>query len=615
MRSLFKAIRYLFSGFWHGLTVCRVVVGNLIFLALIIFLLSIFIPDSDSDFPDQAALVLSLQGNIVEQKTETVLSNRIFGEAAQDEMRLRDIIDVVDHAGKDPRIQALVLELRNLGRAGISKLLDIGEALERFKTSGKQIYAFGEYFDQRRYFLAAHADQINMHPMGSVFLTGFGVYRNYFKTALEKLLIQFHVFRVGTYKSALEPFLRNNMSDYAKEASLSWLNVLWDTYKTNVAQLRSLSPEHIDDYVNNGPALLARFQGDDARLALDYGLVDALKTRDEVQDDLIRLVGEDEENKTFNQIKFNEYLAAIQPEISKTHPDRSKVGVIVAQGIILDGTQPTGKIGGDTLADLIRQARQDDDIKAVVLRIDSPGGNALASDIIRRELEVTRKAGKPVVVSMGSVAASGGYWISSAADQIWAAPTTITGSIGIYSAFPTFEKSLAYLGVHSDGVGTTHLADAFDASRPMNPILADFMEQTIQHSYFQFLQKVSEGRNMTIQDVEKIAQGRVWAGKTALELGLIDAIGNLHDAVRSAGELADLQNFDVVYVRQPLTAREKIIKRLNRFLTGIGNGLKGSALPPAVRIYERFGSELEHVMELNDPRGIYAYCLICDINY
>jgi protease-4 len=615
MRSVFKAIRYLISGFWHGLTVCRVVVGNLIFLALIILLLSIFLSDSDSDFPDQAALVLSLQGNIVEQKTETVLSNRLFGEAAQDEMRLRDIIDVVDHAAKDPRIQALVLELRNLGRAGISKLLDIGEALERFKTSGKQIYAFGEYFDQRRYFLAAHADQINMHPMGSVFLTGFGVYRNYFKSALEKLLIQFHVFRVGTYKSALEPFLRNDMSDYAKEASISWLNVLWDTYKTNVAQLRGLSPEEIDDYVNNGPALLARFKGDDARLALDFGLVDALKTRDEVQNDLIQLVGEDEENKTFKQIKFNEYLAAIQPEISKTHPDRSKVGIIVAQGIILDGTQPTGKIGGDTLADLIRQTRQDDDIKAVVLRIDSPGGNALASDIIRRELEVTRQAGKPVVVSMGSVAASGGYWISSVADQIWAAPTTITGSIGIYSAFPTFEKSLDYLGVHSDGVGTTHLADAFDASRPLNPILADFMEQTIQHSYFQFVQKVSEGRNMTIQDVEKIAQGRVWAGKTALELGLIDAIGNLHDAVRSAGELADLQNFDVVYVRQPLTAREKIIKRLNRFLTGIVNELKGPNLPPAVRMYEKFGTELEHVMELNDPRGIYAYCLICDINY
>jgi protease-4 len=614
MKSLFKAIGYLFSGFWHGLTVCRVVVGNLIFLALIIFLISIFISDSDSGFPDQAALVLSLQGDIVEQKTETVLSNRLFGEAAQDETRLRDIIDVVDHAAKDTRVQALVLELRNLGRAGISKLLDIGEALQRFKASGKQIYAFGEYFDQQRYFLAAHADQLNMHPMGSVFITGFGVYRNYFKSALERLLIQFHVFRVGTYKSALEPILRDNMSDYAREASLSWLNVLWDAYKINVAQLRGLSPEYIDDYVNNGPALLARFKGDNAKLALDFGLVDALKTRDEVQDDLIRLVGEDEETKSFKQIKFNEYLAAIQPEISKTHPDRSKVGVIVAQGIILDGTQPTGRIGGDTLSDLVRRARQDDDIKAVVLRIDSPGGNALASDIIRKELELTRKAGKPVVVSMGSVAASGAYWISSAADQIWAAPTTITGSIGIYSAFPTFEKSLDYIGVHSDGVGTTHLADAFDASRPLNPILADFMEQTIQHSYYQFIKKVSEGRNMTIQDVEKIAQGRVWAGKTALELGLIDAIGNLHGAVRSAGELADLQDYDVVYVRQPLTAREKMIKRLNRFLTGIVNKLKGPALPPVVRMYEKFGSELEKVMELNDPRGVYAYCLVCDIN-
>jgi protease-4 len=298
----------------------------------------------------------------------------------------------------------------------------------------------------------------------------------------------------------------------------------------------------------------------------------------------------------------------------KTHPDRSKVGVIVAQGIILDGTQPTGRIGSDTMTDLIRQARQDDDIKAVVLRIDSPGGNALASDIIRRELEVTRKAGKPVVVSMGSVAASGGYWISSVADQIWAAPTTITGSIGIYSAFPTFEKSLDYIGVHSDGVGTTQLADAFNSARPLNPILADFMEQTIQHSYFQFIQKVSEGRNMTIQDVEKIAQGRVWAGKTALELGLIDAIGNLQDAVRSAGEMADLQDYDVVYVRQPLTAREKMIKRLNRFLTGNFNELKGLTLPPAVRMYEKFGSGLEHLMELNDPKGVYAYCLICELN-
>jgi len=614
MKSLFKAIRYVFGGFWHGLSVCRIVVGNLIFLALLVFLLAVFLHDAAEDLPDQAALVLSLRGDIVEQKTETMLANRLFGEVAQEEILLRDVIDVVDHAAEDPRIQTLVLDLRDLGRAGISKLLDIGEALERFKAGGKPVYAFGDFFDQRRYLLAAHADQVNLHPMGGVLLTGFGVYRNYFKSALEKLFIQFHVFRVGTYKSALEPFLRDNMSQYAKEANLSWLNVLWDAYKIKVAQLRGLSPEDIDEYINNGSELLARVGGDDAQLALDFGLVDALKTRDEVRDDLIRLVGEDEQNKTFNQIEFDQYLAAIRPKLVQPHPDRLKVGVIVAQGVILDGAQPTGRIGGDTLTDLIRQARQDDEIRAVVLRIDSPGGNALASDIIRRELEITRQSGKPVVVSMGSVAASGGYWIASAADQIWAAPTTITGSIGIYSAFPTFEKSLDRLGIHNDGVGTAGLSDAFDAARPLNPILADAMEQTIRHSYSQFIQKVSEGRNMTPQDVEKIAQGRVWAGKTALGLGLVDAIGNQQDAIRSAAAMADLTDYEVTYVTQPLTAREKLIKRLNRFLTVIFNGVWDRTAPPAVRLYGKIGFEWERIMELNDPKGVYAYCLICDAN-
>ena len=538
MKTLIKAIRYVISGFWHGLSFCREVAGNLIFLVLIALLISAFLHDADEDLPDRAALVLSLRGNIVEQKTETVLSNRLFGEAAQEETLLKDVIDVVDHAAEDQRVEVLVLDLRQLGRAGVSKLLEIGESLERFKANGKQVYAFGDFFDQRRYFLAAYADEISMHPMGGVLLTGFGLYRNYFKTALEKLLIRFHVFRVGTYKSALEPILRDNMSEYAKEANLSWLNVLWNSYKTEVAQLRGMTPEDIDDYINNGPDLLARAGGDGAQLALDYGLVDALKTRDEVRDDLIRMVGEDEENKTYNQIKFNDYLAAIRPELSQTHPDRPKVGIIVAQGIILDGTQPTGRIGGETLTNLIRQTRQDDKIKALVLRIDSPGGNALASDIIRRELEITRESGKPVIVSMGSVAASGGYWIASAADQIWAAPTTITGSIGIYSAFPTFEKSLDYLGVHNDGVGTTRLADAYDAARPLNPILANSIEQSIRHNYHRFIEKVSEGRNMMPQDVEKIAQGRVWAGQTAMELGLVDAIGNLQDAIQAAAEMA-----------------------------------------------------------------------------
>jgi protease-4 len=404
------------------------------------------------------------------------------------------------------------------------------------------------------------------------------------------------------------------MSEYAKDANLAWLNVLWGAYKKTVARLRGLSPEDIDDYINNGPELLAGVDGNDAQLALDLGLVDALKTRDEIREDLIRLVGANEDKQTFKQIEFNEYLTAVQPEFLRTRADNPKVGIIVAQGIILDGDQPTGRIGGDTLTDLVRQARRNDEIKALVLRIDSPGGNALASDIIRRELEITRESGKPVIVSMGSVAASGGYWIASAADKIWAAPTTITGSIGIYSAFPTFEKSLDYLGIHNDGVGTTRLADAFEAARPLNPLIAQSMEQTIQHSYKRFIQKVSEGRNMTPEEVEKIAQGRVWAGKTAKDLGLVDAIGNLQDAIQSAAEMAALKDYDVIYVKQPLTAREKMIRRLNRFLVDAVSSIKGQAVPQAVRMYEKFGAELEQVMQLNDPKGVYAYCLVCNLN-
>ncbi len=613
MKSLFKIIGNLIGGFWHGLSVCRVIIGNLIFLALIVFIFSIIFYDSAKDLPDEAALVLSLQGDIVIQKTETVLSGRLFGESTREETLLKDIIDAIDYAGNDKRIQVLVLDLRDMGGAGISKLQYIGEALKRFKESGKQIIAAGDVFSQSQYYLAAHADRIYLHPMGGVILTGFGLYRQYFKTALEKLLIQFHVFRVGTYKSSLEPFLRDDMSQYAKEANLAWLTVLWDAFKGNIAEMRGLEPKGIDNYINNISEHLAGVAGDTARLALNYGLVDELKTRDEVKDELIRLVGEDEDKNTFKQIQLDEYLDLIRPELMRTDPDKSKIGVIVASGIILDGAQPAGRIGGDTLSDLIRKARLDDKIAAIVLRIDSPGGSALASETIRREIELTRRAGKPVVASMSSIAASGGYWISSAADEIWASPTTITGSIGIYGAFVTLEKSFDTLGIHSDGVGTTQMADAFDPARPLKSEVADFMQQTIENNYRRFIQLVAEGRNLEPQEVEKIAQGRVWAGKTARELGLVDKFGNLEDAVQSAADLAAIEEYDVIYIEQDLTARELLIRRLNRFLLRAFSSALEQVAHPVVRLYNNFGRDLEQILELNDPRGIYAYCLMCEI--
>jgi len=614
MKSLKKLIFSVFHFFWRALSVCRAVIGNLLLLLVLIVLLTIFFYDREQDVPDNAALILSLHGDLVIQKTETILSGRLLGEEKREDTLLKDVIDVIEYARDDQRINALVLDLRDMESAGLSKLQDIGAALLQFKNSGKKIFAFSDVYNQSQYYLAAHADHVYLHPMGGVFLTGYGLYRQYFKTALDKLLIQFHVFRVGTYKSALEPFLRDDMSEYDKEANLAWMSVLWDVYKTRVSELRGLVPDSIDGYINDIDVNLKRVEGDMARLALDYGLVDELKTRDEFADELVRLVGEDKAGRTFKQIRFDEYLSIVESTREKPDPDISKVGVIVARGIILDGKQPAGKIGGDTLSDLFRQARGDDSIAAVVLRIDSPGGSALASETIRQEIELTRQAGKPVVVSMSSEAASGGYWIASAADEIWAAPTTITGSIGIYAAFVTVDKTLDSIGVHTDGIGTTRLADALDPTRPLNSIVADSMQQIIESNYRRFIERVSAGRKMPTEDVEKIAQGRVWAGKTAVDLGLVDKLGGLQDAIGSAAELADIGDYDVIYVEQPLTAREQLIRRLNRFLTRAVRGSVGAPFNPGLRLYDKLSSDIGRILELNDPRGIYAYCLTCEIH-
>ena len=604
-------VRRFLGYFWNSITVARRFVGNLLFLLLVIFLISILFFDSEEDVPDGAALILTPEGNIVEQKTETIMSSFILGEAAQKETLLKDIIDVIDFAKDDDRIQMMVLDLRKMARAGISKLQDIGAALERFKSEGKQIIAFGDSFNQQQYLLAAHADRLYLSPMGTILLQGFGLYRMYYKTALEKLKIQFHAFRVGTYKSALEPFLRDSMSDYAKEANLAWLDVLWGDYKRVVSQQRGLDSQQMDDFINNFPAYLAKADGDTAVAALHFGLVDELITRDQLRQELIEIVGRDKDGLTFKQIAFDEYLNRIKPTLMTDHLTKDKVGIIVVSGIILDGEQPTGRVGADTIADLLIRARNNDQVKALVVRVDSGGGSVTASEVISREIELTRDSGKPVFVSMGSVAASGGYWIAAQADQIWATPTTITGSIGIFGAFPTFEKSLKSLGITSDGVGTTKLSDAFDPSRPLNDLIAQSMNQMIERGYQRFIQRVAQGRNMEPEAVEKIAQGRVWAGTTAKDLGLVDQIGNLQDTIRAAAEQADLKDYEITYITQPLTTREQLIKSFNRLIMAILNFLQTSG-HPVQTIYDTvIDREAGHLLLAEDPAGLYAYCLNC----
>lgn len=594
------------------MTFFRRLVANIAFIAIVVFLLSLVFGEKSVKIPESAVLVLSPAGVIVEQRSESLLTSELLGEDVTAETVLKDIVDALDHAGKDPRIRGVLLDLSKLQGAGFSKLQDIGTALKRFRESGKPVIAASDIFRQRNYYLAAHADRVYLNPMGGVLLTGFGIYQNYYKSALDKLQIQFHVFRVGSYKSALEPFMRDDMSDFDRSANSALLDVLWASYKNDVAAQRRIDPASIDDYVNHFPIRLAAVRGEAAQLALSFGLVDELKTTDQLRDELIELAGQDRSKRSYNQVRFDEYLKSIRSSSPKIGEGEPKVDVIVAQGVILEGSQPAGRIGGASLSALIHQAWKNDATRAIVLRIDSPGGSAFASDAIRRELELARRAGKPVVVSMGSVAASGGYWIASGADEIWAAPTTITGSIGIFSAFPTFERSLQALGISNDGVGTTRLADAFNPNRPMNRLMADAMNQFMEQGYSTFIARVAEGRNMTPEAVRMVAEGRVWAGQSALEKGLIDRLGGLEAAIVSAANRAGLETYAVDYPQQPLTRRERLLKELNEFFTRIIVRALGAVAPEqAVVMKVLAGTAFDDLLKLNDPQGLYAFCLDC----
>ena len=607
--EIFKSFGRMLKSLWRGLTVLRQVFANLLFLAVLVFLLTFFAGDQGQKVPSSAALILSLEGSVVEQSTARILPGEAFGQPVRTETLLEDILRTVDNARTDPRIKLMVLDLEHLSGGGISKLKTVGAALKEFRESGKSIYAHGTVFTQQQYYLAAHADRLYLDPLGTVLLTGYGVYRNYYKSLLDKLDVSMHVFTVGTFKSAMEPFLRDDMSAPARAANLAWLGDLWHAYRSDLAGLRQIKAEDIDGYIDRFAELLADAGGDGARLALSRGLVDGLKTANELEEDLAALVGRDEERQTFNRIRYEDYLAAIGPRPQVVGSSRNQIGVIVASGIILDGEQPAGRIGGDSLSALIRGARTNPDIKALVLRLDTNGGSSFASEVIRRELESTRLAGKPVVVSMGSAAASGGYWIATAADEIWALPTTLTGSIGIFGAFVTFEETLAKLGVHNDGVGTNRISDAFIPSRALNPQLKAAIQQMTERGYRLFLERVAEGRDMAPAAVEKIAEGRVWSGSRARELGLVDQLGDLEEAVKSAAKLAGFDDYSVASLDHPPTARERLIRHLTRLIAGQSR----SSGPPAsgISLLQKIWTDLTPLQQLNDPNGVYAYCLPC----
>src|SRR5581483_7526140 len=473
-----------FKGLWGALNFLRLVAVNLVFVILVVLFVAA-LRGGATNLKDRTALVLDPKGNIVEQYTaepaERAFSS-LFGDRTK-EVQLRDIVATIDAAAKDSRIERLVIKPDEIESAGFSTLREIGAAVDRFRKSGKDVVAVANNMTQGQYYLAAHADEILLHPQGAILLEGLGRYRTYYKDLLDKLGVAVHLFRVGAYKSAAEPYVRNDSSAEAKEGDLYWMNGIWGDYLKDVAAARKLDPAALTADIQNYPDLITSTNGDLAALALKEKLVDKLATRDEARAMLVEKGIA--EHKTFRQIDFQDYARLVERE--QAIDTRPQVAVVVAEGEIVDGDQAPGTVGGDSTSRLIRQAREDDAVKAVVLRVNSPGGEVFASELIRREVELTRTAGKPVVVSMGDVAASGGYWISMNANRIFAEPTTITGSIGIFGLIANFPDTLAKIGVHTDGVGTTPFAGAFDVRRPLDPKIGDVIQTVIDKGYRDFV--------------------------------------------------------------------------------------------------------------------------------
>lgn len=608
-------IRRSYRALMKFISALRLLVLNLVFLAFLVVLAVVISSSKLPTIPEKGALVLNIEGTLVDQKTYVEPVSQLLGESnpEQRETLLSDVIKAIDYARDDDRINTLVLSLDYFVHGGISKISELTGPLQSFRDAGKKIIAIGDNYSQDQYLLAVQADEIYINPLGMVWIEGYGVFRNYFKNALDKLEIQFHIFRVGEFKSAMEPFMRNDMSSEAKEANLLWLGTLWDEYVNTVAQRRHLKPMDINRYVNQADEILAKYQGNTATMAVASGLVDGVKSREEMNLYLVDVIGAEDEDGFFQAIGFEQYLWL--QELESSHPkEKNKVGLIVAAGNIVDGYHPPGTIGGDSTAQLIRQARLDPDIRALVMRVDSGGGSAFASEVIRRQLLLLQQAGKPLVVSMGSVAASGGYWISASADQIWATPTTITGSIGIFGAFPTLEHTLENLGIGTDGVGTTNMAGAMRIDRPLNPMAGRFIQSSIEHGYAQFLGVVAEGRDMNTEDVDSIAQGRVWSGVKAKSLGLVDELGGLDKAIEAAAALADLKQYSTEIVELPLSPQELLLHKLmgGEAMRKLGASLAGhSVFAQWAKWLAPVQSQWRFISQMNDPHGMYLHCAEC----
>lgn len=608
---MWSAIKWVFRTLGRVLNAVRMLIINLLFLVILVAVVLVFSSKDESPtLPAKAALTLTLTGPILEQDATAsprrLAEKWLSGDNTPPPMTLSQIKEALDRARNDERIGAVVLRLQNMSESSLTKLDEVGEAIEGFKTSGKPVYALGDYYTQGQYYLAAHADEVLLNPAGAVTIQGLGVYRLHYKSAFERFNITPHVFRVGTYKSFVEPYLRDDMSAESREDTLRWLGQLWQHYQDNIVKLRGIPADHINP---SKEQLLSRFgavNGDPARYALEQGLVDRLASRNEMLQTVAEQVGWDSQANRYMSVEIPAYLSHSAPQ-NKAAP---AVGLITASGAIMSGEAGPNTINDEYLGQLIDEARMDADIHALVLRIDSPGGSAFAAEQIRSSLLRFKESGKPLVVSMGSIAASGGYWIAADADKIYAAPTTLTGSIGVFGLFLTFEEAFEKLGLNTDGVGTTDFVGA-GLTTGLPEHTKQLIQMGVEHTYDQFVDLVAKGRSMNPEQVERAAQGHVWTGQDAKELGLVDELGYLDDALAGAAGLAELAEFSVKPIKLPSSAKEMLLEQL-LLDSGVLSDWATAALPAVLRpAGEQLKQELSALSHFNDVRGQYVLCVEC----
>jgi len=603
--DLLRAIWRILAGISKVITV----LVPLLFVVIFVAALSISVSENvPKPLPESAGLLIAPTGRLVEDRTPLEPLDALFADQLAGETLLSTVIEGIDAAADDDRITSIVLDLENLAGPSTSQAMEIIEALDRFSETGKPIVAIGDYFTQSQYLLASQADTIFLHPEGGISLMGFGVYRTYLKQFLQNIKVNFHIFRAGENKSAVEPYMRDDMSPQEREVVGKWLNSLWDDYTTLVEKGRNKSPGEVTAFVNDFPGRLEASGGDLAEVFLQEGYVDELVYGDELEERVTEIVDARDEDGDIQLVSLKRYVSDIRdPFESEELP---LIAVIPIEGTLVPGDSVQGSAGSDTVVDQLERADEADAV-AIVLRINSGGGSVFASEVIRAKVDAIAADGVPIVVSMGGAAASGGYWIAAAADEIWAMPSTITGSIGVFSASPTFEGVFDYVGATVDGIGTPTMAGSLDPSRPLNENSERIFQAVVDGIYREFLNLVATARHMTVEEVDAIAGGKVWIGRQAKEIGLVDQLGSLDDAIASAAALAQVEDYDVKRFGTPITPQQLLLEELgSSFGVSLPQTL-GSAMSWLAPMHE----PLMMMTRLKDPKHVYLQCLDCNYGY